>query len=409
MLRRSFLILLLIAGCAIPQDVQRSKGKGPKPKPPPEPVEMGILFFDGFEKFDASPTYRLPWATGGRNRTTSNPRTGSNALDLNTADVQLRAHNLNFDHGVWVSDFSEVDTYVSFYFRFNSSFSDEICSVRDSAGSLKASIEFLVSDKLKVTTTSEANFGTTVLNSGQYYRLDFRVGTGVSAFWELRIDGNVELSGTSNLASNNMAYVSFGPPTSTAVDGQIDDVVIRDDQFHPGDDYRVETLTPDGNGNYTSWTGSYTDVDENDPDGTEVTTSTNTNRETYTLGNVAALSGGDTIDAVKTFVVIRKDTNPDVGCQIIERESSTDRDTATFLALKNDSIQDTWRWLIQDTKPSGGAWTESAVNGLEVGVEHNQAQVRVLYLDTVFVNVLISTTATPLGGKSGRMTLLGVQ
>src|SRR5262249_10206521 len=45
--------------------------------------------------------------------------------------------------------------------------------------------------------------GTTVLNSGQVYTISAKIGTGSNAAWEVRINGTIEMSGSTNLGTNN--------------------------------------------------------------------------------------------------------------------------------------------------------------------------------------------------------------
>jgi hypothetical protein len=106
--------------------------------------------------------------------------------------------------------------------------------------------------------------------------------------------------------------------------------------------------------------------------------------------STAGISG--TIAAVKSWGRLREDTTGTSANRIRTRESSTNVDTST----RNHGTTAAYSWQVLTTKPSGGAWSTSALDGTEVGsIENNAIAMRgegfgqmVLYEET-------APTATP--------------
>lgn len=383
-----------------------------KPQPPEE--NMGILFFDGFER-GTHTTQIHPWETGLADGATV--RTGARSTTFSNTVTKMFDYSRISDRTSADPRFNESDVYISCYLYFDVLPTAEgtlitVVSINDAT---KCRIMFNSdTDTLRVRDSASTilDTGTTEILTDEWYRIDFYVGTGASGNYEVRINNNLELSGTGNLTTDNTGSIEF----RDGITGQIsmDDVVMRDDMFHAAiDDYRVETLLPDGDGNYTDWTGSYLDVDEvlstakhAVASRTFIETSTDTNRHTVTLDNIGVLELGETVDAVMIQAVVWKDVNSAVNCQIIDRSGTTDRDTVDFLLEKNNSVlteaQDVLWWEIYETKPGGGAFSETNINAWEIGLEHNQSQSRAIFGCTLNANVLI-TTPQPFNIEAGQL------
>src|SRR5262249_13697804 len=75
--------------------------------------------------------------------------------------------------------------------------------------------------------------GTTVLASGQVYTISAKIGTGSNAAWEVRLNGNVEMSGTGSLGTTNNGSIKLGGNSTYTTTYYYDDVAINS-QGYPG-------------------------------------------------------------------------------------------------------------------------------------------------------------------------------
>ena len=137
-------------------------------------------------------------------------------------------------------------------------------------------------------------------------------------------------------------------------------------------DVTVETLRPDGNGNYSQWTGSdgnstdnYLLVDEATYDVADyVSSSTTNNKDTYTYGALTASSGA--VKGVVAKAVAAKSASGSQDYRQITRISSTDYNGATT-ALDTSDLPRRQVW--EQSPATASDWTISEVNGAEFGVE----------------------------------------
>jgi hypothetical protein len=136
----------------------------------------------------------------------------------------------------------------------------------------------------------------------------------------------------------------------------------------------VEALYPDGNGATSQWVGSdgnttdnYLLIDETTMSTADyVATGTDGARDLWTVSNVSAST--QQVLAIQTFLnAVKLDTGTAHMATLI-RESSG---TVTADATTNE-LSTTYTSIygpLRPTKPSGGAWTVSEVNALQVGAE----------------------------------------
>lgn len=135
-------------------------------------------------------------------------------------------------------------------------------------------------------------------------------------------------------------------------------------------DVRIDTLYPNGDGNYSQFTPStgtthYTLVDETAPNTTDYVDGTNVgDRDSYALQDLAALAS-QTIYAVQVNAAVAKDDAGAKNASTFVRHGGTNGDGASAaLGTSQAYISQ-----VYETNPNGGgAWTESAVNGMEAGV-----------------------------------------
>jgi hypothetical protein len=393
---------------------------------PPEPTIVGLLFFDGAEGRNGTSTAsRYPWYDLNSSVPDSSTtfRTGARSFDFSIANASgatcsVRDQTLG---GTSPYDWNKTAMYVSFYLNIDSSGTAEtrILDLSQSDQTTMIAQLGINTDNtlfIRPNTGSDID-GSIALSNDTWYRVDCRIDVGTSGNYELKINGTTDVSGTANFGTSNIQIVNFRGEGSgsTFADFFIDDIVLRDDQFQSdGDNYGIHTLLPDGDGNYTDWTGSYLDLDE--PwaiDGNEVFTSTNNDRFTVTLDNLPGGLDIKSIDAVLILGIIRRSSNPTCSCEIIDRLSSTDRDTTSFEVDKAELFTGDNRvlthYIVYDTKPGGGAFTETDINSYEIGLQHAQAQSRELRCTAMRLNVLVTVNVPPSAGirfKQSRNTLL---
>ena len=221
-------------------------------------------------------------------------------------------------------------------------------------------------------------YGQTLLTNTWYY-LEAKVTINNSGSFEVRVNGQTDISGSTDTQTGSNAYAdrlylggTAGATQAATVD--YDDVYVCDNSGGVNDDFRgdskVETLFPNGNGNYSQFTGSdgnstdnYLLVDEVTPnDDTDyVEDATNGDFDTYALTNLATTSG--VVYGVQTNLLARKTDAGSRNLASVRRLSSTDD------VSSDHSLLDTYSyWVdIRDTKPGGGSWSISDVNSLEAG------------------------------------------
>lgn len=221
---------------------------------------------------------------------------------------------------------------------------------------------------------------TNSLSVDTWYYIEFKCLIGNSGSFELRVDGFTEASAsgvdTSESAVttfNSVGWGGAGSAVSSII--YIDDIYVLDTNGSVNNDFlgvvTVETLSPNGNGNYSQFTGSdgnsvdnYLLVDESPPNISDFVESSNTgDKDTYTFEN---LSAGVTIHAVQIDTYAQAEAGGSRDLKNITRISGTDYNLGT----KTFEVSDTYNLDIQEISPATSlAWTESEVNGLEFGVE----------------------------------------
>jgi len=215
-----------------------------------------------------------------------------------------------------------------------------------------------------------------VLGEWRYVEIKIKVGDPTGTY-EVKIDGVTELSDTNAdvLASggeDKISIVRFGVAGSIGTN-ELDDVYMLDTAGSVNNDFlgavTVETLAPTADGNTTNFTRSsgvanYEMVDDAAPDGdsTYNSSSTATNKDTFTFEDLTTVAG--TIHGVQTYINGRKQ---DAGLRELSdviRHSAVDYDGSST-ALNQGYYKHT---DIHETNPgTATAWTVSDVNGAEFG------------------------------------------
>jgi hypothetical protein len=226
-----------------------------------------------------------------------------------------------------------------------------------------------------ITTLGE---GTRTLHANVWYFIEVKMTiNNTTGSFEVRINGQTEISGT-NVDTQQTANSTVDAFRITlGGGGVIDDLYFLNDSGSTNNDFlgdvRIQTLFPDGAGNSTNWavTGAasnYQAVDEfeADDDTTYVSTSTATDKDTYSFENLS--TSVDTVYAVGTNILARKD---DAGSRIAvqtTRSGGTDFDGATI------SLADNYEYVqeIRETDPATGSqWVNTDVDSAEFGYKLN--------------------------------------
>lgn len=185
---------------------------------------------------------------------------------------------------------------------------------------------------------------------------------------DINFSGDTRVSGTPD---NIYLYASVNNDTS------YDDMYILDNTGSINNsslgDCKIETLYPDGAGNYSQWSptggaSNYLCVDDAQPDddSTYVATSGTDFKDSYTMDDLATAQG--TIYAVQSCVFVKKDDAATVTIDPMFRISSTDYQVSG-VGLTTDY---TYGFnLLQRSPATDGLWTVSEVNSLEFGYNKN--------------------------------------
>ena len=126
--------------------------------------------------------------------------------------------------------------YYSFLFEYASNPGEGgIANFQDAASGYKAALHLSSSDKLLFYNQAGTLLGTgsTTLQPNTVYTISAMIGTGTNAAWQIRINGNAELSGTGNLGSNNNGSIEFGGNSAYTTNYYYDDLQINS-QGYPG-------------------------------------------------------------------------------------------------------------------------------------------------------------------------------
>jgi len=339
-------------------------------------------------------------------------RTGARALQVNpttTGAGYYMIRGINTSVGVQAINWAVNTLWFRVYFRYGtkpSANSEPILGLLDSTAALKFEMRIDSSGNLSAYNASNTLVatGATVLSQDTWYLIEFTVGTGASASYEIKIDGTSEISGTSNFSTNQHGQMRIGKHANrngNTVNFYYDDVAVHDTSF-PGAGQLVR-MQVTGNGAYTAWTNDYLNVDEipHDGDTSIINTSTSGNAETVTFESCASAGISGTINAVQPYIVCR-DEGGTSAFRLRLRVNGTDNDTSTnrdhgstYQAIQN----------VHTVNPTSGLpWTTSDLDSAEVGVRANAA---VAHRCTM-ITLMVDFTPAAAVASNSNLTLLGV-
>jgi hypothetical protein len=340
---------------------------------------MALRFVDSFDHY-ASADITKKWTSNSSGAISAgNGRAGSQALSTNGNTVNGPSLTLDAQ-GTWVVGFSLTFSTLAIagprgIFTWYDGTTAHFTLAINASGNLVA---YRGTDSGSLLGT-----GASVLSTGATYHIACKVvisdTVGVVL---LKINGVTELNLTSQDTRNggNATANIFQFYAQSSAAGNTwyrDDLYIMDgtgavNNDMPADpDLRVEALYPNGNGNYSQFTGSdgnstdnYLLVDEtssnNDTD--YVASATTNNIDSYTMTNLTATAGN--IIGVQTVLVARKDDAGTRGLKPHFRIGTTDYAGTTVNHKDSYFVE---REIYGVSPASGSAWTISEVNGLEYG------------------------------------------
>lgn len=274
--------------------------------------------------------------------------------------------------------------YTKFMFRIEEmpASNEQVCGWWDQNGYIKARLHINGAGKLMLYnrqgTDTLLDTGDTVLDTGLWYRIECKIGTGIDSQYEVKINGVSEFNGTSDFSTSNHAEAWLGRTSYgfTSADGSADfyyDDVSFDSGTWIGNTY-VKAMEPDGDSaTHTGWTAStgnkWECVDDstinNDTDYISSTTSGATYTATLESTTSAGISG--TIRQVAACSWCKKTGSSATGCKTRVRSGTTDSDMSDVMTLSSTEYYSIPRLLVTDPATSS-AWTTSALNSTEVGV-----------------------------------------
>lgn len=281
--------------------------------------------------------------------------------------------------------------------------STEILRVLNGSSARKTDVKISNSGNLILLDQAGATLctGSTALSTSTWYRIEYKVPTGASAAYELKINGSSECSGTGDFTASNANDYRYGVINNLA-NGGVDffyDNIVHDDSAFPGALF-AHRLAPDGDGSTAQWTSGtgasdYTTVDEvplNDADYQK----SNGSAGQVTLVTVASSASAGisgTVSAVTVWARRWEDSSTTSSNVIRIRYSGSNSDSATRNLTASAG---NFLWL-QTTKPGGGAWDTTALDGAEIGLlENNAVAIRVSALSLmVLSDDAAPPTATP--------------
>lgn len=369
---------------------------------------MALLSFTGFETGDASDMLGTVGTFSVQN---SVVRTGGYALRCNptttgTGYVIMVGLGTNGQ----VSNLSNATLYATFYFRYATkptSNEESICKFVTKEIELKINSSGQLSVWVAGGGSQLGSTGSTALSADTWYRIEFSCDG--SGSWAVQIDGTAEISGTSSQTSSAM-QVYFGKSVNynnNTVDFFYDDIWIDSSTFRGA--FEVKRMGPNGNGSYTAWTGTYTDVDEVVSDGNTsyIESATSGQAETVALESGATAGITGTVHAVKSVSIWREEPSGTSSIQTRLRSSSTDNDTVA----RNGNTTFAFIAKNYETDPAtSAAWLLSALDSVEVGVVNGaNVNVRCTLLCAMVAYTPSTGSLLPhLGQLSGGMQTLGL-
>lgn len=302
----------------------------------------------------------------------SNPKTGSYRLSMPNNSTTYQEHTASISQcqvGMHVSTTLALSQSTLFALRQGTTFI--VVILWDPINS-----QWVVScGGTEVARVTDIPFATTDLYHHVGVDIKIDASTGWVYLWRdgieiISFDGDTDSGGT----TFNRLYLGG----SGSWNGQMDNNVWYDTTGEaapvPVPDYRLEIITPNGDGNYSEWVGSDGNsvnnsllVDEvpHNSDTDYVTTATANATDSYAMTTLTIPSGGTVVEVIPIVVAKKMDALGTMGLKIGTRYSGTDLLSSTKLLGTGYT---TYRER-QATKPGGGAWDQASLDAVEIEIE----------------------------------------
>lgn len=217
-----------------------------------------------------------------------------------------------------------------------------------------------------------SNLGTTsvsVVSAGAaaidlYIKVDATVG-------EFRVfkDGTEigTYTGNTSIDNANFGRIHFKGQTGALNELHVSQVIVSSESTIG---WVLATLSPDGNGANTGWTGSYTDIDEFALNTADYIEAIATNLvETSTVSSINAAYSTYNVKAVGVAMRASNDSGSVISdLQACVRVSSINYFSPN-LALPKDGADYSLQYIWETNPNTSAAWSQAAVNAVEVGVK----------------------------------------
>lgn len=341
---------------------------------------MAVVLLEGFDHFGGGEEDKKGWIWELNAGTFNTGRLGGQAIYQNTSGGlgSCVRKSLGGDYGT---------LYLGCAFRFGSFnaansvyFCDGTGGPTDT-GSMQLGFRISGTGAFQVFSGSSTLAETAALfsiNTWYYVELYALIHNSAGAY-TLRVNGVQLLTGSGvDTSATGNAYASTVRLRSTQNGACYwDDLYILDDTGGAPlntflGDIRIETIFPSGNGNSSQFVGSdgnstdnYLLVDDTtapDEDSTYVESATVSDKDTYAFGDLSVSSG--TIFAVNPIVYTRKTDAGSRSIAVVARLSGGTEEDGSNISLPTSY---TFYNSLRTTKPGGGAWSISDVNGAEFG------------------------------------------
>jgi len=254
------------------------------------------------------------------------------------------------------------------------------------AGTVQCDLRLNIDGTLSVTRSGTAVTGGTssnaiAINTWYYIEWKVTIADSISAnSCKVRVNGvdwltvatSQDLKSTANASASQLrlGMSTAGAPSST----DFDDLYVCNQSGSTNNDFlgdcRIDTLYPNGDGNYSDFTPStgsthYTLVDEVTPNTSDYNDGgTVGHRDSYAFGNLAAITS-QTVYAVQVNAAILKDDAGSKSAATFARSVATNTDGAgTALGTSQTYVSQ----VFEQDPNAAAAWTESTVNAAEFGV-----------------------------------------
>jgi hypothetical protein len=182
-------------------------------------------------------------------------------------------------------------------------------------------------------------------------------------------DGTEIITYTGNTSIDNASFgrIHWKGQTGTTNELDVSQVIVSSESTIG---WVLATLYPDGNGANTSWTGSYTDIDEFQLNTADYIEAIATNLiETSSVSNIHASYSTYNVKAVGVAMRASNDSGSVINdLQAVVRTSSINY-TSPNLLLPKDGADYSRQYIWEVNPNTSAAWSQAAVNGVEIGVK----------------------------------------